>query len=74
MGYNEIWIGVYCEECHQPILVFNEAAWERMTVPPLTTFGKFSVHCSHQECSYHLGEYLREQFVLFRVEQILRPQ
>jgi hypothetical protein len=74
MNYSEVWAGVYCEECHQPILVFNEEAWRRLMVSPLANFGNFCVHCSHQECSYHLGEYPKEQFVLFRVEQILQPQ
>lgn len=67
MSYNEVWVGVFCEKCFQPILVYNDEVWKKLIATQIP--GATGVICSHSGCS-HRSDYRIEQFVRFRVEKI----
>lgn len=67
MSYKDIWAGVFCEKCFQPILVFSDEAWKEITARPIP--GATRVTCPRSVCS-HQSHYPKEQFARFRVEEI----
>jgi len=67
MSHKEVWAGVMCDKCFQPILVFTDEAWKKIMSLPIP--GATLVTCPRSECS-HRFHYPKEQFVRFQVEEI----
>jgi hypothetical protein len=72
MLYNEIWAGVFCVKCHQPILALREESWGRFVAQKSGSALQEIRHrlsCCSSAC-LSTADYLPEEFVRFRVEEL----